>query len=261
MNDTRQRKAVLVRVETEIDSSESGDVKRNQQSPPPARVTAIALHNPFSCRAGARSEEKVMTQRQALQKLTSADDPKMNTVKITGKTHARMLAEKNQSTMMQRELEKLAVEDGQQRGMFFDTSGKLHCEHVSATATHAWIFKTTAGQPFQWNTTESKHTSGPWTANIGGAGCNVALNSTMQAPVVVLINQNWLLTHPELVEEAQANARLIASAPELLTALQAIEKMLISHNAQHPWIPGAQAPEALRIIRAAIANATGKGDK
>lgn len=52
---------------------------------------------------------------------------------------------------MERELERLATEDGQQRGMFFDTSGNLRCERVSATATHTWMFKTKAGKPFQWS--------------------------------------------------------------------------------------------------------------
>lgn len=52
---------------------------------------------------------------------------------------------------MERELERLAIEDGLQRGMFFDTNGKLRCERVSATAMHGWIFKTKAGQPHTFN--------------------------------------------------------------------------------------------------------------
>lgn len=47
-------------------------------------------------------------------------------------------------------LEQLANEDGIQRGIFFDTSGNLRTERVSATSTHSWLFKTKAGQPFRW---------------------------------------------------------------------------------------------------------------
>lgn len=49
-----------------------------------------------------------------------------------------------------RDLEQLATEDGIQRGIFLDTSGNLRTERVSATATHSWLFKTKAGQPFKW---------------------------------------------------------------------------------------------------------------
>ena len=52
------------------------------------------------------------------------------------------------------------------------------------------------------------------------------------------------------LEEARANARLIAAAPELLEALQKI-----AGNTYDEWTNGA---EAARIARAAIAKATGE---
>jgi len=47
-------------------------------------------------------------------------------------------------------LEKLAAEDGVQRGIFFSTSGKRCAERVSSTSSTNWLFKTTAGKPFIW---------------------------------------------------------------------------------------------------------------
>ena len=47
-------------------------------------------------------------------------------------------------------MEQFAAEDGIQRGAFFDTCGNLRFERVSKTSAHAWLFKTKAGQPFEW---------------------------------------------------------------------------------------------------------------
>ena len=47
-------------------------------------------------------------------------------------------------------MEQFAREDGIQRGVFFDTSGKVRCERVSATSTASWLGKTKAGKPYEW---------------------------------------------------------------------------------------------------------------
>lgn len=52
------------------------------------------------------------------------------------------------------DLERFASEDGVQRGIFFDTSGNMRVERVSATAQHLWLFKTKAGNPFEWGKDE-----------------------------------------------------------------------------------------------------------
>lgn len=52
---------------------------------------------------------------------------------------------------MKADVEEFARKDGIQRGYFFDSSGNLRLERVSASATHTWIWKTTAGKPFEWN--------------------------------------------------------------------------------------------------------------
>lgn len=64
------------------------------------------------------------------------------------------------------------------------------------------------------------HTPGPWEARIGGGGCSVIVNSTVQMPILVQIAPDALYSHPNQVAEAQANARLIAAAPALLAALE-----------------------------------------
>ena len=66
------------------------------------------------------------------------------------------------------------------------------------------------------------HTPGPWAAIIGGGGCSVIVNSTVQMPILVQIAPDTLYAHPERVAEAQANARLIAAAPALLAALESM---------------------------------------
>jgi len=68
------------------------------------------------------------------------------------------------------------------------------------------------------------HTPGPWEARIGGGGCSVIVNSTVQMPILVQIAPDALYSHPNQVAEAQANARLIAAAPSLLAALETIHE-------------------------------------
>lgn len=52
------------------------------------------------------------------------------------------------------DLEALAQQDGQQRGVFFDSSGNARAEAVSETAQHSWLYKTKAGKPFKWGINE-----------------------------------------------------------------------------------------------------------
>ena len=105
----------------------------------------------------------------------------------------------------------------------------------------------------------SKHTPGPWFVayNYGHMTGVRAKNEDIGRWVA----QAWCQTsqptsadaHARQVEQNEANARLIAAAPELLEALQACE-MRLTHLAQdsHPVI------EELKQARAAIAKATGE---
>ena len=82
-----------------------------------------------------------------------------------------------------------------------------------------------------------KHTPGPWVIS-GSSIWNTETHRAIYASGIKPVN--------ERDEEGQANARLIAAAPELLGAC------LASHNATTQ----AQLDNAVKLIAAAIAKAT-----
>ncbi len=76
---------------------------------------------------------------------------------------------------------------------------------------------------------EAKHTPGPWEPEAG-----VARGAWIQGS-----NGNWAaLACGETDEEARANARLIAAAPDLYEALQ---QALAVHGNGYSWGPAAEA--------------------
>lgn len=111
-----------------------------------------------------------------------------------------------------------------------------------------------------------KHTPGPWMvphfANDDvGCGCaSVLAEQYMGAVAEVFIKVDLPLGEggndcPPL-EEAKANARLIAAAPELLAALVALDEAFCSNNDTRQ--ERHQSRLALIAARAAIAKATGE---
>lgn len=101
---------------------------------------------------------------------------------------------------------------------------------------------------------ESKHTQdGPWEdAGLTGNNPRITggpLRLIKSAGVVIAFLPAWL---DDEAEEARANARLIASAPELLKALEA----LVDSSAEGGLFPDDYAKE-LRVARTAIAKAQG----
>lgn len=65
---------------------------------------------------------------------------------------------------------------------------------------------------------EFKHTPGPWTqATMGPNGCPIVGSGALMVAMIA-----HSTNEPEQAEEAKANARLIAAAPELLEALQEV---------------------------------------
>ena len=48
------------------------------------------------------------------------------------------------------DLENFALQDGFQRGIFFDTSGKARIEVVNSTTQYTYLFKTKTGKPKVW---------------------------------------------------------------------------------------------------------------
>lgn len=63
-------------------------------------------------------------------------------------------------------------------------------------------------------------------------------------------------TAPQVIEESQANARLIAAAPELLTTLQDILLDIAANESNGLTVKSANRWASVERARAAIANAT-----
>ena len=97
------------------------------------------------------------------------------------------------------------------------------------------------------------HTPGPWTVekDIDSTPSRVTFRIGGDRQAAISSEQGITATNaPALmsVEEAEANARLIASAPALLTALQALVNSLCPYDTD---------PECWANAMAAIAKATG----
>lgn len=113
---------------------------------------------------------------------------------------------------------------------------------------------------------KTKHTPGPWVAEDPGYNTKSSLAGNpilIQGPVdkesfgEELASLRLWSDHNEQNEQQRANARLIAAAPELLEAaklaLAALQREIdITDNEFHP--------ATMRILKAAIAKAEGKGE-
>lgn len=95
-------------------------------------------------------------------------------------------------------------------------------------------------------TAPAKHTPGPWTVH--GRRAGLTIRDAKDRPVA----EPWLtdISH----DEREANARLIAAAPELLAALYTV---LGSDMAQREEDEG-RVSDTLNTLRAAIAKARGE---
>ena len=93
---------------------------------------------------------------------------------------------------------------------------------------------------------KQQHTPGPW-AYIVPDG-HVVRHPQIYSDFGPVANATWLGENK--LDQLKANARLIATAPELLEALELL--------VDNPYREGTESDERLRrIARAAIANATG----
>ena len=106
------------------------------------------------------------------------------------------------------------------------------------------------------------HTSGPWKVAKDGAKTVIIYNPGEGAnapfkPILATMNQDVIRARPDI---AEANARLIAAAPELLAALQAIYNHLKEDGDclySGAYITNKDVP-AHEVVRAVIAKATGE---
>lgn len=99
----------------------------------------------------------------------------------------------------------------------------------------------------------NKHTPGPWKAIPPKLGTAWVIDSgNPDAPIAMLYGANTPIQMKRARSgEAEANARLIAAAPELLAALQHVQRRLEARGGD--FLEGTQ-----EVVRAAIAKATGE---
>lgn len=69
-----------------------------------------------------------------------------------------------------------------------------------------------------------KHTPGPWGASIGFRGARIHIANDFNHPLS--FGFQYPETNDELVREGEANAHLIAAAPELLEALEELVELV-----------------------------------
>jgi len=108
-------------------------------------------------------------------------------------------------------------------------------------------------------TTRETHDAGPWTFHIG-RGKNPSFHITTDGGYRIASTPEISRHKPE-ADQQHANARLIASAPELLASLQELENAIRFHFLplveQYAGTPAAHAKdEALARAVAAIKRAT-----
>lgn len=98
---------------------------------------------------------------------------------------------------------------------------------------------------------EQKHTPGPWTWN--GKDMPYADITDANGCVVAGVNECDCATDADARREERANARLIASAPDLLAALRTTDAAMRAH-------PGGdcRSAEDIEAARRAIARAEGR---
>ena len=126
-------------------------------------------------------------------------------------------------------------------------------QYADATRSTLKAFATfvdAAAAPAAPEVIDTKHTPGPWTYSKEQT-TNGHAHMVRQSSGESVAN---VRSHNRPTEEAQANARLIAAAPELLEALKAV-----LHFDSDPSIPGEYKHDITiaRKVRAAIAKATG----
>lgn len=92
----------------------------------------------------------------------------------------------------------------------------------------------------------SKHTPGPWDVHCGDTMWDYSIWSPGTETVVCTVDSNG-----QSAAECEANAMLIAAAPELLAALEGVMRCFA-------YAPGSKAePEWYATVRTAIAKARG----
>lgn len=98
----------------------------------------------------------------------------------------------------------------------------------------------------------TKHTPGPWAVMETHTGA-LSINVSPQVPISTVGGAGWHLGE----ETARANARLIATAPDLLDMCERLLNFTLSFA--DPWAVSAAGDGILASAKALIAQAKGEG--
>ena len=99
-----------------------------------------------------------------------------------------------------------------------------------------------------------KHTQGKWKTREDGTGYDVqvvALNPTLKRDVIVADTEQLYIP----LEEAEANAKLIAAAPEMLEALTGLVTLLSSWTIDEVSLNAIRSTDNFQKCRSAIEKA------
>jgi hypothetical protein len=105
----------------------------------------------------------------------------------------------------------------------------------------------------------TKHTPGPWNYHVWGtnSGKHFGIETADHRHGICGVSPNGNASTLLTIEQHEANARLIAAAPELLAACQSGLDGLLAAFPHAPRIPDILHP-IINQVRAAIAKATGE---
>lgn len=104
--------------------------------------------------------------------------------------------------------------------------------------------------------TAAKHTPGPWFARIRGPVAAGIFHEDANGPLIASVPENYITSDNQEVldAEGQANARLIAAAPDLLAACEGALRLLAKCDVQ---IDARYGVPEVRALMASIAKAKG----
>lgn len=103
----------------------------------------------------------------------------------------------------------------------------------------------------------TKHTPGPWMVKPGKVSWNIHSHKPQQAVLNSTLTGQFDVTavaFGRTEEETESNAKLIAAAPELLAALQAMDDLDELEHLSDKWFQ--QAAKADKLRKEAIKKAT-----
>lgn len=79
-----------------------------------------------------------------------------------------------------------------------------------------------------------QHTPGPWTAKLEGG--TMAIKGMRNGGLCNIARDLWDEDNEPELDEVDANARLIAAAPELLAALRGLAQWVSDNHAYEEWL-------------------------